>query len=308
MATKLNVNLAPSGKNDLILQNPVMPASGTFSWGLEFAKHFDVTLLGAIVSKGVTILPRSGNSQPRAVETPGGMLNSIGLQNVGVEKIIKEFAPQWAKLDLPVIVNIAGDTEEEFIELAETLGDIDGIDALELNISCPNVDSGLEFGQDINGAASVTRAAVRHSEVPVIVKLTPNVSDTRSIAKACEAEGAAAICAINTVLGMAIDSATGKPVFQRGAGGLSGPAIKPIALRNVYEVSSAVQIPVIGCGGITNGMDAIEFLMAGATAIQVGTASFSNPTATLDILSELTKWFDENNIKDVSDIIGCAQQ
>ena len=149
---------------------------------------------------------------------------------------------------------------------------------------------------------------MRHSEVPVIVKLTPNVSDTKSIAKACEAEGAAAICAINTVLGMAIDSATGKPVFQRGAGGLSGPAIKPIALRNVYEVSSAVQIPVIGCGGITNGMDAIEFLMAGATAIQVGTASFSNPTATLDILSELTKWFDENNIKDVSDIIGCAQQ
>ena len=308
MATKLNVNLAPSGKNDLILQNPVMPASGTFSWGLEFARHFDITLLGAIVSKGVTMLPRSGNSQPRAVETPGGMLNSIGLQNVGVEKIIKEFAPQWEKLSLPVIVNIAGETEKEFIELAETLGHIDGIAALELNISCPNVDSGLEFGQDIEGAASVTRAVVRHSEVPVIVKLTPNVSDTKSIAMACEDEGAAAICAINTVLGMAIDSATGKPVFKRGAGGLSGPAIKPIALRNVYEVSSAVKIPVIGCGGITNGMDAIEFLMAGATAIQVGTASFSNPTATLDILSELTEWFNKNNVKDVSDIIGCAQQ
>ena len=307
MPTKLNVNLAPSGKSDLILQNPVMPASGTFSWGLEFAKHFDITLLGAIVSKGVTILPRSGNSQPRAIETPAGMLNSIGLQNVGVEKIIKEFAPQWEKLDLPVIVNIAGETEEEFIELAETLGHIAGIDALELNISCPNVDSGLEFGQDLDGAASVTRAAVRHSEVPIIVKLTPNVSDASSIAKACEDEGASAICAINTVLGMAIDSATGKPVFKRGTGGLSGPAIKPIALRIVYEVSSAVKIPVIGCGGITSGIDAIEFLMAGATAIQVGTASFSNPKATLDILSELTRWLDENNIKDVNNIIGCAQ-
>ena len=308
MVTKLNVDLAPDAKRELVLQNPIMPASGTFSWGFEFAKHFDINLLGAIVSKGVTLLPRQGNTQPRAVETPAGMLNSIGLQNVGLDKIIHEIAPKWEKLNLPIIVNIAGETENEFIELAETLGNMNGIDALELNISCPNVDSGLEFGQDIEGAASITRATVRRSEVPVIVKLTPNVSDARSIAQACEDEGAAAICAVNTVLGLSIDSETRQPVLQRGTGGLSGPAIKPIALRIVYEVASTVKIPVIGCGGITTGIDALEFLMAGATAVQIGTASFSNPRATLDILFELTDWLNANNIADVNDIIGCAQQ
>src|SRR5690606_18917617 len=307
MAPNLSVDLAPGHKTGLLLSNPVMTASGTFSWGFEFAKQFDINRLGAVVSKGVTPRPRAGNPQPRVAETPAGMLNSIGLQNVGLDQVIDEFAPQWAKWDVPVIVNIAADTIEEFGEMAAALDGIPGIAAIELNISCPNVDiGGIEIGQDPEASARATRAAVRNTDLPVIVKITPNVTDPVELAQACEAEGAAAFCCINTVLGMAIDLKARRPVLPRARGGLSGPAIKPIALRIVYDVARAVKVPVIGCGGIRTGEDAVEFLMAGASAVQVGTATFANPRAPLDVLEGMEAWLDREGVRDVIEIIGCA--
>lgn len=307
MPPSLQVDLAPGRKNSLVLKNPVMPASGTFSWGLEFAKHFDIEALGAVVSKGVTMASRQGNAQPRVAETPAGMLNSIGLQNVGIDACITDMAPLWARWDVPVIVNIAGDTIDEFGEMARMLDGVPGIAALELNISCPNVDmGGIEIGQDIASSARATRAAVRNTDLPVIVKITPNVTDPVGLARACEEAGASAICAINTVLGMAVDLRRRKPVLPRARGGLSGPAIKPIALRIVYDVARAVSVPVIGCGGISTGEDAIEFLMAGATAVQVGTATFANPRALLDIIDGMSGWMAANGVHDVNEIIGCA--
>ncbi len=307
MPPSLQVDIAPGRKNSLVLKNPVMPASGTFSWGLEFAKHFDIEALGAVVSKGVTMAPRQGNVQPRVAETPAGMLNSIGLQNIGIDSCISDMAPLWARWDVPVIVNIAGDTIDEFGEMARMLDGVPGIAALELNISCPNVDmGGIEIGQDVGSSARATRAAVRNTDLPVIVKITPNVTDPVALAKACEAEGAAAICAINTVLGMALDLRRRKPVLPRARGGLSGPAIKPIALRIVYDLARSLSVPIIGCGGISTGEDAVEFLMAGATAVQVGTATFANPRALLAVIQGMERWLESNAIADVNEVIGCA--
>lgn len=284
-----------------------MPASGTFSWGLEFARHYDIAQLGAVVSKAITIHPRAGNAQPRVAETPMGMLNSIGLQNIGIDEVVRDMAPVWDGWDVPVIANLAGDTVDEFGELARALDGVPGIDALELNISCPNVDvGGLEIGQDPVAAARATQAAVRNTDLPVIVKLTPNVTDPVELAVACVDAGAAAICAINTVLGLAIDTQRRRPILPRARGGLSGPAIKPIALRIVYDVAQAVSVPVIGCGGIRTGEDAIEFLMAGASAVQVGTAAFANPRALLDVIEGIDSWMDENSVGDVRELIGCA--
>ena len=307
MSPALEVDLAPGHKTGLVLANPVMTASGTFSWGLEFAKHYGVNALGAVVSKGVTMAPRAGNQQPRVAETPAGMLNSIGLQNIGISAVVDEMAPIWAGWDVPVVVNVAGDTIDEFGEMARRLDGVPGVAAIELNISCPNVDiGGIEIGQDPVASARATRAAVRNTDLPVIVKLTPNVTDPVALARACVDEGAAAICAINTVLGMRVDLDRRRPVLPRARGGLSGPAIKPIALRVVYDVAKAVHVPVIGCGGISTGEDAIEFLMAGATAVQVGTAIFPNPRAPLDVLEGMTEWMRCNGVSDVREIIGCA--
>lgn len=305
---RLTVDLAPGHKSGLLLQNPVMPASGTFSWGFEFARHFDIARLGAVVSKGVTMAPREGNRQPRVAETPAGMLNSIGLQNVGIRAVIDELAPQWERWPVPVIVNVAGDTIEEFGRMAAMLEGVPGVAALELNISCPNVDvGGIEIGQSVEASARATRAAVRATDLPVIVKLTPNVTDPVALARACADEGAAAICAINTVLGLAIDTRRRRAVLPRARGGLSGPAIKPIALRITWDVANAVSVPVIGCGGIATAEDAVEFLMAGATAVQVGTATFANPRAPLDVLEGLERWLTTEGIGDVNEIIGCAR-
>ncbi|MFN0095539.1 MAG: dihydroorotate dehydrogenase [Dehalococcoidia bacterium] len=303
----LAVDLAPGHKTGLNLRNPVMTASGTSSWGFELAKHFGLGGLGALVSKGITVEPRAGNQQPRVAETPAGMLNSIGLQNVGIGEVIRDLAPVWAHWDTPMIANIAGDSIEEFGSMARRLDGVPGIAAIELNISCPNVDiGGIEIGQNAEASAKATRAAVRNTDLPVIVKLTPNVTDPVALALAVEEAGATAICAINTVLGMRVDLARRRPVLPRARGGLSGPAIKPIALRIVYDVARAVRIPVIGCGGISTAEDALEFLMAGATAVQVGTATFANPRAPIDVAEGIEAWLDARKIADIREIIGCA--
>jgi len=304
----LAVELAPRRKQGLPLRNPVMTASGTFSNGLEAAKVFDIQRLGAIVSKGTTLRPRAGNPQMRIAETPSGMLNTIGLQNVGVEALIRDVAPIWATWQTPVIVNIAGETVEEFGELAARLDGVPGVSGLELNISCPNVAvGGMLFGQDPEQAAAVTKTVLRKTTLPVIVKLTPNVTDIVAVARAVVEAGADALCLINTVQGMAIDVRTRRPVLSTVFGGLSGPAIKPIALRMVYQVASAVDVPVVGCGGIRTGEDAIEFIMAGATAVEVGTATFADPLAPLHVLEGIERFLEQAGVDDISELVGAAR-
>ncbi|HKZ50415.1 MAG TPA: dihydroorotate dehydrogenase [Dehalococcoidia bacterium] len=303
----LKVELAPKAKRGLLLSNPVMTASGTFSYGLEIGRAYDLAELGAIVSKGTTLHPRRGNPQPRTWETPAGMLNAIGLQNIGVEAVIREMAPLWARWRVPVIVNIAGETVEEFAELAARLDAVPAVSGLEVNIGCPNARAGgLEFSADPEQAAAVTRGVVTSTSLPVIVKLSPLVTDMVATARAVAAAGADALCVANTVPAMAIDIHRRRPALAWGQGGLSGPAIKPIALRLVYRVAGAVDIPVIGCGGIATGEDAIEFLMAGATAVQVGTASFFNPRAPWDILEGVRDFLAREGVEDIGDIIGAA--
>ncbi len=284
-----------------------MTASGTFSNGLEFVKVFDIQRLGAIVSKGTTLRPRPGNPQPRTAETAAGMLNSIGLQNIGVEALVRDVAPVWATWRVPVIVNIAGGTVEEFAELAARLEGVPGVSGLEVNISCPNVsDGGMEFGQDPRLAAAVAAAVLRETTLPVIVKLTPNVTNVTEIARAVVDAGADAVCAINTIQAMAIDVKQRKPAIATVFGGLSGPAIKPIALRMVYQIAEAVDVPVIGCGGIASAADALEFVMAGATAVEVGTATFSNPRAPLDILEGMEGFLRDEGLEELGDLKGAA--
>ncbi len=304
----LAVDLAPRHKPGLLLRNPVMTASGTLSNGLEAARIFDVNRLGAVVSKGTTLRPRAGNPQPRTAETPSGMLNTIGLQNVGVEALIRDVAPVWATWQVPVIVNIAGETVGEFRELASRLDGVPGVSGIEANISCPNVAvGGMLFGQDAKQAAAVTDAVVRATTLPVIVKLTPNVTDIVAIAKAVVDAGADALCLINTLQAMAIDVRARRPVLSTVFGGLSGPAIKPVALRAVYQVAGAVDVPIVGCGGIRSCEDAIEFIMAGATAVQVGTATFSNPNAPIEVLEGIERFLADAVVSDVRDLIGAAR-
>jgi len=293
----------------LLLANPVMTAAGTFGYGTEYSHLFDIQKLGAIVCKGTTLEPRDGNPQPRLVETASGLLNSIGLQNIGVKALIKGKALIWANWRVPVIVNIAGETVDDYAQLAKELDGIAGISGIEVNISCPNVKAGgVEFGVNPESAARVTAAVKSATSLPILVKLTPNTSDIVGVAAAVAEAGADAISLINTVKGMAIDTVTRQPLLGNRTGGLSGPAIKPIALSMVYEVAGTVDLPIIGCGGIITGNDAIEFIMAGASAIQVGTASFANPRAPLDVLEGIEQFMQKEGIKDIAELIGGARR
>ena len=305
----LSVQLAPKNKRVLLLANPVMTASGTFGYGTENNHLFDIQRLGAIVCKGTTLEPRDGNPQPRLIETAGGMLNSIGLQNIGVAALIKEKAPVWAKRQVPVIVNIAGETIDDYAKLAGLLGGVAGVSALEVNISCPNIKAGgVEFGASAESAAKVTAAVRKATSLPVMVKLAPDVSDIAGIAIAVAEAGADAISLINTLKGMAIDIDKRKPLLGNITGGLSGPAIKPVALAMVYEVAGAVDLPLVGCGGIATAADAIEFIMAGAGAVQVGTASLVNPRAPVDVIEGIEKFMLEEGIESINELIGAARR
>lgn len=289
----------------LKLNNPVMTASGTFGYGEEYAGYIDLNKLGAIVVKGLSIKPRLGNPPPRIMETTGGMLNAVGLQNIGVEVFIEEKLPFLRKYDLKVIANIYGETYDDYKKVARVLDGAKGVHALEVNISCPNVkNGGLSFGADPQIAAAVTRAVKEETSLPVIVKLTPNVTDITVIAQAVEKAGADAISLINTLTGMSVDLKTRKPHLKNITGGLSGPAIKPVALRMVWQVLQKVSVPVIGIGGIMTAQDALEFLVLGAKAVQIGTANFINPRATMEIIEGIEEYLTGIKLKDVNDIIG----
>ncbi len=284
-----------------------MVASGTFGYGTEYAALVDIQRLGGIVSKGITWHPKAGNRQPRTAETPAGMLNSIGLQNIGLDAVIRHKAPIWAQWKVPVIINVAAETYDEFCRMAAALEGVEGVAGLELNISCPNVDQGgIEFGCDPALAAMVTRGVKAATSLPVIVKLTPNMSDVVAQAQAVVEAGADAVTVMNTILGLAIDVRRRRPVIARGSAGLSGPAIKPIALHLVYQVARAVTVPVIGAGGISNSGDALEFLMAGATAVQIGTANFVDPHASLKTIDGIAQFLEREGCGSIGEIIGCV--
>ncbi len=307
MSLNLAVQIAPRNNRGLLLQNPVIAASGTFGYGTEYDQIIDIQKLGAIVSKGITLNPREGNPQPRLVETSSGLLNSIGLENIGAEAVAKEKAPQWAQWQVPVIVNVAGETIEEYAQLAEKLDGTEGIAGIEVNISCPNVaGGGMEFGTDPKTAFDVTSAVRNRTSLPVIVKLTPNVTDITKIASAAVEAGADSITVANTFKGMAIDTITRKPVLGNTAGGLSGPAIKPLVLYLVYRVAQTVEVPIIGCGGIASAKDAIEFIMAGAHAVQVGTSTFVDPQTMISIADGISEFMNKDGLNDIKELIGAA--
>jgi len=304
----LHLQLAPHHPKGLMLDNPVMTAAGTFGYGTEYSKLIDIQKLGAIVCKGTTLMPRRGNPQPRIVETTGGLLNSVGLENIGVDAVIRDKAPVWAGWRVPVIVNVAGETMDEYVRVVTKLEGAPGVSGIELNISCPNILAGrIEFGVKPRLAAELTSAVKAVTSLPVMVKLSPNVTDITEIALAVEEAGADAISLINTVKGMAIDIIKGRPCLGNITGGLSGPAIKPIALYMVYEVAKAVHIPLIGCGGISCAADALEFIMSGASAVQVGTANLHNPHAILDILEGIRNFITDKGFHSLTELIGMAQ-
>lgn len=291
--------------NDLSLKNPVLTASGTFGYGVEFADFVPLERLGGFIVKGTTLHSRQGNAYPRMVETPSGMLNCVGLQNKGVDYFCEEIYPALKDIDTNVIVNVSGSSPEDYAECAERISQLDKIPAIELNISCPNVkDGGMAFGVSCEGAASVVRAVRRKYPRTLIVKLSPNVTNIADIARACESEGADSVSLINTLMGMAIDIEHRKPILSISTGGLSGPAVRPVALRMVWQVAKAVNIPVVGLGGIMNAEDAISFLMAGATAVEIGTANFIDPTVTIKVIDGINDWLDKHGCKSVTDIIG----
>ncbi len=300
------VDLSVEAARGLILKNPVLTASGTFGQGIEYAELIDVARLGAIVNKGTTPNARPGNAQYRIAETPSGILNSIGLENPGAAGLAKKYARAWAALGVPVIVNVAGYSVDDYVAVVRELDGTPSVVAFELNVSCPNVKGGMLFGSDPGLAADVTRAVKAETDLPVIVKLTPNAPDVVGVARAVEEAGADAVTAINTVLGMRIDTRRRRPMLGTGSGGLSGPAIRPIAVHITYQVAQAVSIPVIGAGGVTSAADALEFMMAGASAVQVGTATFADPRAPIDVVQGLAAFVRAEGLGSIREIIGAA--
>ena len=299
----LSVNI-----NKLQLKNPVMTASGTFGYGPEFADFIPLEGLGGIIVKGTTLKPREGNDYPRMVETASGMLNCVGLQNKGVDYFCEHIYPEIKDIDTNMIVNVSGSSPEDYAECAARINELDNIPAIELNISCPNVrQGGMAFGVTCAGAASVVKAVRARYDKTMIVKLSPKVTDIAEIARAVEAVGADSVSLINTLMGMAIDIEKRKPLLSINTGGLSGPAVKPVALRMVWQVAKAVKIPVVGLGGICNAHDAIEFLMAGATAIEIGTANFIDPQVTIKVRDGINEWLDSHGCKSVKEIIGTLE-
>lgn len=287
------------------MRNPVMTASGTFGYGEEFAEYMDLESIGALITKGLSLRPKAGNSTPRIVETPGGMLNAIGLQNVGIEAFIAKKMPFLSEINTPVIVNLYGNSLEEYGELAARVDGIEGVAGVEVNISCPNVkQGGIVFGTDPAAARQVVELVRKSTSKPLIVKLSPNVTDIVAMAKACVDAGAEALSLINTLTGMAIDLNSRRPVLANVTGGLSGPAIKPVALRMVWQVARAVKVPVIGIGGIMSATDALEFILAGAAAVQIGTASFLSPAASQEIAAGMEQWLLENRVGSIRELTG----
>ena len=290
----------------LTLKNPVMTASGTFGYGLEFQDFIPLDGLGGIIVKGTTLKPREGNDYPRMAETASGMLNCVGLQNKGVGYFCEHIYPQIKDIDTNMIVNVSGSSPEDYAECAARIDALERIPAIELNISCPNVkDGGMAFGVTCAGAESVVRAVRERYHKTLIVKLSPNVTNIADIARACEAQGADSVSLINTLMGMAVDIEHRRPLLSIGTGGLSGPCVKPVALRMVWQVAKAVKIPVVGLGGISTATDAIEFLMAGATAIEIGTANFLDPAVTIKVRDGIDQWLERHGCKDIHEIIGC---
>ena len=301
----INIPIMEVNVGGLELKNPIMTASGTFGYGEEYSPYVDLNRLGALIVKGLSLEPKEGNPPPRIIETTVGMLNAVGLENVGIRAFIEEKLPFLRQFDVPVIVNVFGETIEEYTKVAEILSNVEGIAGLEINISCPNVKAGgIEFGADPNLAYEVTHSVKSVTHIPVIVKLTPNVTDITSIAKRVEEAGADGISLINTLKGMSVDIEKRAPHLENITGGLSGPGIKPVALRMVWEVAREVSIPVIGVGGIMNARDALEFLIVGAKAVQIGTANFVNPRATIEILEGIEQYMGGNGISDINDLIG----
>lgn len=297
---RLNVKIG-----ELELKNPVLTASGTFGYGEEFSDFVDLNKLGGFIIKGTTLNHREGNPYPRMVETPSGMINAVGLQNKGVDYFIENIYPRIKDVDSHVIVNVSGATIDDYVAVCERLAPLDHINAIEVNISCPNVkQGGMAFGTTCDGAAQVTKAVRKAFPKTLIVKLSPNVTDITEIARAVESEGADSVSLINTLLGMAIDVERQRPYLSTITGGLSGPAVRPIAVRMVWQVAHAVKIPVIGLGGIMNGRDAIEFMLAGARAIEIGTANFIDPSITMKIINEIDDYCARHNIEDINDIVG----
>lgn len=290
------------------MKNPVMTASGTFGYGLEFADFVPLDQIGGIIVKGTTLVPRQGNDYPRMAETAQGMLNCVGLQNKGVDYFCEHIYPQIKDIDTNMIVNVSGSSPDDYAECAARIDALDNIPAIELNISCPNVkDGGMAFGVTCEGAASVVKAVRKRYNKTLIVKLSPNVTNIADIARAVEAEGADSVSLINTLMGMAIDIERRQPMLSISTGGLSGPAVKPVAVRMVWQVAKAVDIPVIGLGGISTAADAIEFFMAGASAIEIGTANFLDPTVTIKVRDGINQWLDDHGCKSLSEIVGVVK-
>ncbi len=305
----MRVEIGTNAKLPLHLRNPVMVASGTFGYGTEYARLIDIQRLGAIVSKGITVRPRRGNRGPRIVETPAGMLNAIGLQNIGIHRVIKEKAPIWAEWEVPVIVNIAGDSVAEFAYMAERLDGVPGVAGIELNVSCPNVwEGGRVIAEDASTTAAITEAVRIRTGLPVIVKLSPQVADICGVAQAAEEAGADALSLVNTFVGMRIDPRTARPMLANVTGGLSGPAIRPMVVWLIYLVSQQVSIPIIGIGGVSSVADALEFILAGATAVQVGTATFVEPPTALRIAETLPAAVRSHGCAAVAELVGWAHR